>query len=66
MGLLQAEIGELERALNTLVYRPRLIRRDYWAVQIERLLERSGLTAHDRKRLRALRELLGGPDVMID
>jgi hypothetical protein len=55
----KAEIGQLEKALNTLVRRPRLIRRDYWISQIECLLGRSGLSAQDRQRLRALLDLLG-------
>lgn len=59
MNTVKAEIGQLEMALNTLVRRPRLIRRDYWISQIECLLGRSGLSAQDRQRLRALLDLLG-------
>ena len=59
MNTVKAEIGQLEKALNTLVRRPRLIRRDYWISQIECLLGRSGLSAQDRQRLRALLDLLG-------
>ena len=58
MNTVKAEIGQLEKALNTLVRRPRLIRRDYWISQIECLLGRSGLSAQDRQRLRALLDLL--------
>lgn len=59
MNMVKTEIGQLERALNVLSCRPRLIRRDYWKTQIERLLERTALTAQDRQRLLALLDLLG-------
>ena len=56
--MVKTEIGQLEKALNALVHRPQLIRRDYWTSQIEGLLEQAGLSAHDRQRLHALRDLL--------
>lgn len=59
MDMAKTEIGQLERALNVLSCRPRLIRRDYWKAQVERLLERTALTAQDRQRLLALLDLLG-------
>ena len=59
MNMAKTEIGQLESALNVLSCRPRLIRRDYWKTQIERLLERTALTAQDRQRLLALLDLLG-------
>lgn len=55
----RSDIGELERAVNTLVHRPGLIRRDYWRSEVERLLGRTGITARDRQRLHALHDLLG-------
>ena len=61
MNVVKTEIGQLEKALNTLVHRPQLIRRDYWLSQIESLLGQTGLSAQDRQRLYALRELLGLP-----
>lgn len=61
MNMVKTEIGQLEKALSALVHRPRLIRRDYWASQIECLLGRPGLSALDRQRLRALLDLLGNP-----
>ena len=59
MNMVKTEIGQLEKALNVLVSRPRLIRRDYWTSQIECLLGRSGLSAQDRQRLSTLLDLLG-------
>ena len=61
MNTVKTDIGELEKALNALVRRPGLIRRDYWISQIECLLGRPGLSAQDRQRLRALLDLLGTP-----
>lgn len=61
MNMVKTEIGQLEKALSALVHRPWLIRRDYWASQIECLLGRPGLSALDRQRLRALLDLLGNP-----
>lgn len=57
--ILENEIRQLERSVNTLVCRPTLIRREYWAAQTERLLIFPGLSARDRGRLTALLELLG-------
>ena len=51
-------IGELERAVNTLVHRPRLIRREYWRSEVESLLGRTDITSRDRQRLYALHHLL--------
>ncbi|MBB5446478.1 MULTISPECIES: hypothetical protein [unclassified Paraburkholderia] len=59
MNVVKTEIGQLEKALNVLIWRPRLIRRDYWTMQIERLLARTPLTVQDRQRLLALLDLLG-------
>ena len=61
MNMVKTEIGQLEKALNALIHRPQLIRREYWASQIEGLLEQTGLSAHDRQRLHALRDLLDLP-----
>jgi hypothetical protein len=61
VNMVKTEIGQLEKALNALVCRPRLIRRDYWVSQIECLLARPGLSAQDRQRLRTLLNLLGTP-----
>lgn len=61
MNTMKCEIGQLEKALSALVHRPWLIRRDYWASQIECLLGRPGLSVQDRQRLRALLTLLGTP-----
>ncbi|MFP3565308.1 hypothetical protein [Paraburkholderia sp. SIMBA_030] len=61
MNTVKTEIGQLEKALNALVRRPRLILRDYWISQIEGLLGRPGLSVQDRQRLRALLDLLGTP-----
>ncbi|MFM0755522.1 hypothetical protein [Paraburkholderia strydomiana] len=55
----RSDIGELERAVNTLVHRPALIRREYWRSEVERLLGRTDITARDRLRLHALHDLLG-------
>ncbi|MFL9964712.1 hypothetical protein PQR02_27340 [Paraburkholderia sediminicola] len=59
MSTMETEIGQLEKAVNTLVRRPRLIRQEYWASEIEDVLERPGITARDRQRLSALLDLLG-------
>jgi hypothetical protein len=58
MSIVECEIGQLEKAVNTLVRRPRLIRQAYWASEIEHALERPGVTARDRQRLLALVDLL--------
>jgi hypothetical protein len=58
VNMVKTEIGQLEKALNALVCRPRLIRRDYWISQIEYLLGRPGLSAQDRQRLSVLLDLL--------
>ncbi|CAB3807251.1 hypothetical protein [Paraburkholderia fynbosensis] len=55
----RSDIGELERAVNTLVHRPGLIRREYWRSEVERPLGRTDITARDRQRLLALHDLLG-------
>jgi hypothetical protein len=59
VDILKVDIGQLEKAVNTLVNRPRLIRREYWVSQIGTLLERPSITAPDRQRLFALLDLLG-------
>jgi hypothetical protein len=59
MSIVETEIGQLEKAVNTLVRRPRLIRQEYWASEIEDVLERPGITARDRQRLSTLLDLLG-------
>ena len=59
MNIMNTEIGQMEKALNALVHRPRLIRREYWTSQIEGLLNGPGLSMHDRARLHALLDLLG-------
>jgi hypothetical protein len=61
VNMVKTEIGQLEKALNALVHRPWLIRRDYWASQIECLLGRPDLSTQDRQRLCALLDLLGTP-----
>jgi hypothetical protein len=61
VDFVKTEIGRLEKALNTLVHRPRLIRREYWISQIECLLGGPGLSAQDRQRLRVLLDSLGTP-----
>ncbi|SAK54926.1 hypothetical protein [Caballeronia ptereochthonis] len=58
MNSIKIEIGQLEKTLSVLALRPRLIRFDYWVSQIERLLERSGLSAQDKQRLGTLHDLL--------
>ena len=57
--ILENEIRELERSINTLICRPTLIRREYWVAQTERLLVLPGLSARDRHRLTVLLDLLG-------
>lgn len=57
--ILENEITQLERSINTLIRRPTLIRREYWATQTERLLVLPGLSDRDRRRLSALLVLLG-------
>ncbi|HEX7937262.1 MAG TPA: hypothetical protein VF573_29885 [Paraburkholderia sp.] len=59
MGIVESEIGQLEKAVNALVRRPRLIRRDYWTSEVEGVLERPGISARNRQRLSALLDLLG-------
>ncbi|CAN7726449.1 hypothetical protein [Paraburkholderia hospita] len=59
MSIVESEIGQLEKAVNTLVRRPRLIRQEYWTSEIEDVLERPGITARDRQRLSTLLDLLG-------
>jgi hypothetical protein len=61
VDFVKTEIGRLEKALNTLVHRPQLIRREYWISQIECLLAGPGLSAQDRQRLCALLDSLGAP-----
>ncbi|MFM0627063.1 hypothetical protein [Paraburkholderia xenovorans] len=58
MGIVESEIGQLEKTVNTLIRRPRLIRRDYWVSEIEHVLERPGIPARYRQRLWALLDLL--------
>ncbi|EUC21559.1 hypothetical protein SAMN05446934_9753 [Paraburkholderia hospita] len=59
MGILESEIGQIEKAVNALVRRPRLIRREYWVSEIEGVLERPGISARDRHRLSTLLNLIG-------
>lgn len=59
MDFVKTEIEQLEKALNDVIHRPQLIRREYWISQIESLLERSKLSPLDQQRLYALLELLG-------
>jgi hypothetical protein len=61
VNTIKTDIEQLEKALNALIRRPRLIRRDYWVSKIEGLLGRTGLSAQDRQRLGALRDLLVTP-----
>ena len=56
---LESDIKQLERSINTLICRPTLIRREYWAAQKEKLLVLPGLSARDRHRLTVLLDLLG-------
>ncbi|HXI90290.1 MAG TPA: hypothetical protein VNO24_09775 [Blastocatellia bacterium] len=58
--ILENEIKQLERSVNTLVHRPTLIRRDYWTTETEKLLLCPGLSIKDRHRLSALLNLLNG------
>jgi hypothetical protein len=59
VDFVKTEIEQLEKALNAIIHRPQLIRREYWISQIESLLKRSKLSPHDQQRLVALLELLG-------
>lgn len=59
MDVLKIDVGQLEKAVNTLISRPRLIRPEYWVSQIDSLLERPSISAPERQRLRALLDLLG-------
>jgi hypothetical protein len=61
VNTVKTDIEQMEKALNALVRRPQLLRRDYWISQIERLLVRPGLSAQDRNRLSALLDLLSTP-----
>jgi hypothetical protein len=60
MKSVSAEIDMVEKTLNELVRRPRLIRSTYWSTQIESFLARPGLRVQDKARLTALRDLIGG------
>jgi len=57
--IVENEIRQLERSVDTLVRRPTLIRREYWTAQTEKLLLLPGLSARDRHRLSSLLVLLG-------
>ena len=59
MDIQKIDIGQLEKAVNTLINRPRLIRREYWVSQIDSLLGRPSISAMDRRRLCVLLDLLG-------
>jgi hypothetical protein len=61
VNTVKTDIEQMEKALNALVRRPQLLRRDYWISQIECLLVRPGLSAQDRNRLSALLDLLSTP-----
>ena len=60
MKSVSAEIDMVEKTLNELVRRPRLIRSTYWSTQIESFLARPGLRVQDKARLTALRDLISG------
>ncbi|MEA3126306.1 MAG: hypothetical protein QOD67_3325 [Caballeronia sp.] len=60
MKSVSAEIDMVEKTLNELVRRPRLIRSSYWSTQIEGLLARPGLRVQDKARLAALHNLISG------
>jgi hypothetical protein len=60
MKSVSAEIDSVEKTLNVLVRRPRLIRSSYWSTQIEGLLARPGLRVQDKARLAALHNLISG------
>ncbi|WP_244817459.1 hypothetical protein [Caballeronia sp. Lep1P3] len=55
----KGDIGTIEKAVLTLVNRPRLIRREYWRSEVERLLGGADITIRDRQRLLTLHDLLG-------
>jgi hypothetical protein len=57
--ILEDEIRQLERSVNTLVRLPSLIRREYWTAKTEKLLLLRGLSTRDRHRLSSLLVLLG-------
>lgn len=59
MDIQKIDIGQLEKAVNILINRPRLIRREYWVSQIDSLLGRPSISAMDRRRLCVLLDLLG-------
>jgi hypothetical protein len=61
VNLVTTEIGQLEKTLNALVHRPRLILRDYWISKIECLLGLPDLSPQERQRLRSLLDSLGSP-----
>jgi hypothetical protein len=58
VDIIKTEIGQLEKTVNALAFRPRLIRREYWIAQVESLLERPGISAADRQRLGTILDLL--------
>jgi hypothetical protein len=58
MKSVSAEIDMVEKTLNELVRRPRLIRSTYWSTQIESFLARPGLRVQDKARLTALLDLI--------
>jgi hypothetical protein len=58
VDIIKTEIGQLEKTVNALAFRPRLIRREYWIAQVESLLERPGISAADRQRLCTILDLL--------
>ena len=58
MDIIKTEIGQLEKTVNALAFRPRLIRQEYWIAQVESLLERPGISAADRQRLGTILDLL--------
>ncbi|PTB17888.1 hypothetical protein C9I57_25520 [Trinickia symbiotica] len=59
VNMLKADVGQLEKAVNVLITRPRLIRREYWVSQIDSLLELPSISMLERQRLCALLDLLG-------
>jgi hypothetical protein len=58
VNTMKTEIGQLEKAVSALTSHPRLVRRDYWIAQIDKLLEKRGISASDRQRLDTLLDLL--------
>lgn len=58
MKSVSAEIDMVEKTLQELVRRPRLIRTAYWSTHLECFLARPGLRVQDKQRLAALLNLI--------